>query len=180
MSLAEHDRVDTAPAEEPVAPGPSSRLEELRAAFAKPLVDKRLWKRLPCEAAGGALVAEYRVLKSEEANDALSKADATLTVAQDTLIASLVKLHAHDPGDERADARGLVPLHEWLGLSDGGPLGFDHRLCDAFGLPKADARDVLLRLFDGNELALITQFGEVGEWSVDTTQESYQDFSAGS
>jgi hypothetical protein len=175
VSVAEDERTDTAAGVDQVP----SRLEELRAAFAKPLVEKRLFKRLPCEAAGGKLVAEYRVLKAGEVNETLDGTQ-VVGVASDTLIAALVMLHAHDPKDERADARGLVALHDWLGLSDGGSLGFDHRLADAFGLPKDESRAILLRLFDGNEIALITQCGELGDWTADTTQERYQDFSQGS
>lgn len=156
-----------------------SRLDEIRAEFAKPLITKRLYKRLPCDAMKNRLAAEYKLLTVAEV-DALDDLGDTISGASDGLIAALVGLHAHDPNDVRADKRGLVPLHIWLGIPDAGVLLLDKRLTDALGLPFGTSREILLRLFDGNELALKWQSGELGGWSTDTTAEHFQDFTTGS
>lgn len=154
-----------------------SLLDELRGAFAAPLIDARLYKRLP--ARGQGLVAEYRVMELDEALGALDKPE-NLAQAQDVLVQALQQIMIHRPGHDDADERGLVPLHVAINRADLGPLKFDHRLCDVLGMPATDARDIVLALFDGNQIALAAQATALGEWSEDTRQEHLQDFGPGS
>lgn len=159
---------------------PRSLLDELRQDFAQATDEERLFKRLPTKRAKGRIAVEYRLLKFDEAGVLSSPGTVDFDAVQDTLIKATVQLHWYDPADERADAHGLVPLHVALGIETVGPLQYDKRLTDALGIDFGTAREILLGLFDGNELALSRQYGELGAWSTDTTQEHYQDFVAGS
>lgn len=160
----------------------TSRLEALRAEFQKPQTVHRLYKRLPCERAGGNLAAEYRLLTMAEVNEAITGDDVDLPTAAKLLGTALVQLHYHAPEDSRADPRGLVPLHIYLEQEPLGPLGFDKRLVDLLELPVDDHRSVTIQLllFDDNELALGAQSGELSGWSSDTANTAYQDFTTGS
>lgn len=154
-----------------------SLLDDLRASFAAPMQTALLYKRLP--ARGRPLVAEYGLMALDDVMGALDGPE-SLAQAQDLLIAALQQVCLHAPDDERADERGLVPLHVAVGREDLGPLKFDHRLCDVLGMPPRAAREIVLDLFDGNEIALAAQATALGEWSEDTRQEHLQDFAPGS
>lgn len=160
---------------------PRSRLDELRAAFAQELDEPRLFKRFPTRRnLPVSLAGEFRLLKLDEAGDALEQGGPADT-AKRILSNAIVCIHAHDPSDDRADGRGMVPLHIWAGVQELGPLQFDKRLTDVLGLPPAGtAGGTLMLLFDDNELSMAELAGALAEWSTDTTNEAYQDFTEGS
>lgn len=158
--------------------GNRSRLDQLKAAFAERTEEKRLYKRLP-KPSSVPLVAEYRVLPSKDAQDALRR-DSELEANEDLLIRALVSLHVHDPAHPAADKRGLVELQRWLEIDAGGPLRFDRRFTDLVGIDPGTAREVCLAVFDGNEIALGAQAAQVMAWMTDTTAEALQDFTTGS
>ena len=162
----------TDPAEVP------SPLDELRTEFAEEVKEKRLWKRLP--ARKERLAAEYQPLPLKDARRAIEQQSDPMVIAS-----SLVNVCIYDPDhplvmqadprDERAQ-RGLVLLGAWAQKPDLDPLGFDARLCGLLGVPTGSATDILLMLFEGNDLALAAHAAELGEWSVRTSREELQDF----
>lgn len=147
----------------------SSVMDELQQEFAQEAEKPRLFKRLP--ARSGRLVAEYRPVKKKQAVKAVEKDSDTML-----LNLALVDLHVEAPDDERADERGLVKLTVLSGQPELGTLGFDHRLCEILGLKKGSVHDIVMQLFEGNDLALAVQVGEIGEWTADTKKKAYQDF----
>jgi hypothetical protein len=154
-----------------------SPLEELRAEFAKPLEDPRLYKRLP--AAGGKLVAVYQVVDNDTAEKAV---DGKSKLAQDAdlLTNALVEIRVHAPGHENADERETVEFGAWAGEDYGGPLKFDERLAKAIGIEPGSTHDICLRLFEGNQIALGAQAMHLGAWMTNTREEQLQDFTKGS
>lgn len=162
----------------------SSALDELRAAFAKRVENPRLLKRLPAPTGtpfAGKLVAEYRVLDTKETKEVFQAEDDRDNNI-DALIQALVAIRVHDPKHPNADDRGTVDLTEWAGVDLGGPLRFDKRLLSALGLhlEEPTARNIVMRMFEGNELAMGAQAAQVMAWMTDTTEETLQDFAPGS
>jgi hypothetical protein len=155
----------------------NSPLDELKAEYAAPKKPPRLFKRLP--AGSGKSVAEYCVLKNAAMEESL-KADEKLAQDCDLLVGALVAIHRHDPDHPAADERGLVELGAWAGEDLGGPLRFDQRLCTALGLEPGTAREICLRMFDDNEIALGAQAAVLAAWMTDTGEQALQDFTEGS
>ena len=150
-----------------------SALDELRAEFAKEAEERSLFKRLP--ARNERLVAEYKTLPLADAKKAIeNESDPTM------LIASLKGIYIHDAAHASANDRGLVPLGLWSEKPQLDPLGFDKRLTDLIGIPYGSATQIVLFLFEDNDLALAAQSGELGEWSIKTKREDLQDFAIGS
>jgi hypothetical protein len=158
---------------EPVADTVPSVLDELREEFAQEAEDPRLYKILP--ARKERLVAEYRRLSVEHAKRAVMDDDDPTI-----LIESVTGIFIKDKEHEKANKRGLVPFGAWTGNPDLDPLGFDKRLCDLLQIPDGPALSILMFLFEGNDLALGAQAGELAEWSIKTKVEAYQDFGIGS
>jgi len=154
-----------------------SPLDELRAEFAKEAEKPRLFQRFP--ARSGRLAGEYAPLSK---NAALRATEGAQDAAADAgiLASSLRCILIHDPAHGSADGRGLVPFGAWSGQPDLDPLGFDHRLAELIGIPPGDTTSVVLALFEGNDLALANHAGAIGAWSVNTRDQSYQDFTQGS
>ena len=160
----------------------TSPLEALQAEFAEEVVVRRLFKRLP--ARNERLVAEYKPLPLKDAKRAIqNNSDPTM------LVASLLDICVHAPEhpslaeaapDDMRAQRGLVPLSVLIGKPELGTLGFDKRLTDILKIKFGSAVEIALTLFEDNDLALATQAGELGEWSVKTKREDIQDFALGS
>ena len=150
-----------------------SFLDHLRAEFAKPVEKKSLFKRLP--ARDESLVAEYKPLSLDDAKKAMEKESDPMM-----LISSLRGIWAVDPGNPAANDLGLVPLGAACGKPDLDPLGFDRRLTDLIGIEFGTASEILLTLFEGNDLAIGVQAAELGEWSAKTKRADLQDFKPGS
>lgn len=170
--------IDTQAPIEPSGPGDGkSPLDELRSEFAVEAVKRRLYKRLP--ARGGRLAAEYKAppLKASK------KAQAEDNDA-DILVAGLERILIHAPRHADALSRGhgagLVPLGAWAAQPELDPLRFDNRLADLLGIPKGTAREIVLALFEGNDLALGIQAGELGSWAGEGYDGALQDFGEGS
>lgn len=168
------------PDEAPAALAVPSKLDDLRAAFQERITDPRLYKKLP--AAGGRLVAEYRVLTTAETEEIFGGQAETRDQNADSLIRALVSIRLHEPDHQDADERGTVDLAGWAGVDLGGPLRFDKRLLDTLTIDLEDtsARSICLRMFNGNEIAMAAQSTQLGAWMTDTTTETLQDFALGS
>lgn len=159
-------------AEAPAEKMPSA-LDELRAEFAKEAEEPRLFKQLP--ARGERLVAQYKPLPLETAKKAIEQeSDPTM------LIESLIGIFIRDKNHVSANERCLVPLGLWSGQPQLDPLRLDKRLTDLIGIPFGSATQILMALFENNDLALSAQAAELGEWSVKTKSERLQDFAIGS
>lgn len=144
-------------------------LDELKAEFAETLKPSRLFKKFP--ARSGRLVAEYQTVTKDDIRTAVQASD-----DEYVLDACLLRILITDPENPLADKNGLVPLGAWAKKPELDPLTFDHRFCDLIGIPKGTPAQIALALFDGNDLMLAEQAGEVAAWSVDVLNESYQDF----
>jgi hypothetical protein len=150
-----------------------SVLDELQEEFAQEAEDPRLYKVLP--ARKERLIAEYRRLTLDKAKQAIAEeSDPSM------LIETVTGIFIKDKTHEKANKRGLVPLGAATGNPELDPLGFDKRLCNLLKIPVGTAVDVLLFLFEGNDLALSAQAAELGQWSIKTKAEAYQDFENGS
>lgn len=159
-------------------PVPVTPLDEIRAEIGAEVEVKRLFKRFP--RGQRRLAGEYRPCRKQEVREAVAAQNDEYLMGE-----SLVRVLIHDP--DRADPatpegeRGLVPLGAWVGKPELDPLRFDNRLCDVLGLPPTgDPRKIALELFEGNDLQLAEQAGEIAGWSLDTYDQSYQDFSTAS
>ncbi|MFZ1927396.1 MAG: hypothetical protein WAU42_14810 [Solirubrobacteraceae bacterium] len=153
-------------------------LEELQAEFAEEERKPRLFKRFP--ARKGRLAGEYKPLQLKAAKEAQKK-----DRDDDILIASLSRIMIHAPEHSAAilegqPGEGLVSLGVWAGQPDLDPLRFDNRLAELLGIPRGTARQIALSLFEGNDLALGIQAGELGTWSGEGYDKALQDFGAGS
>jgi hypothetical protein len=167
----------TAGTDQSDAPQPLTPLQELKAEFAKAAKNPRLFKRLP--AREGRLAAEYAPPPGKDA-----QAAAENDKWADMLVASLKGILVHDPEHEAAIPRGepgegLVPLGIWADQPDLDPLGFDNRLMDLLELPHGNATQVVMSMFEGNEVALAAQANEVGAWAANTSRQDLQDFGRG-
>lgn len=149
-----------------------SPLDELRGEFAEEVQKRFLFKRLP--ARNERLVAEYKPLALDDAKKAIEKeSDPSM------LVSSLKGIHIHAEDHPQANERGLVPLGAYCEKPQLDPLGFDHRLAELLGITKGSSVQIAMALFEGNDLALAAQAGELGEWSVKTKREDLQDFAIG-
>jgi hypothetical protein len=153
-------------------------LDEIRAEFARIIETPRLFKRFP--RGSGRVAAEYRPSRKKEVREAAAAENDEYLMSE-----SLVRVLIHDP--DRADPstpegeRGLVPLGTWVGKPELDPLRFDNRLAEVLGLPQSgDPRKISLELFEGNDLQLAEQAGEIAQWSLDTHSTAYQDFTVAS
>lgn len=158
-------------AEQPVAATP---LDEIRAEFAQVIEEPRLFKRYP--RGTGRLAGEYRPSKKKEVREAAAAENDEYLLAE-----CLVRVLRYDP--DRADRStpegkvGLVPLGAYVGKPELDPLRFDNRLAEVLGLTQSgDPKRISLELFEGNDLQLAEQAGEVAQWSLDTHNKAYQDF----
>lgn len=156
----------------------TSPLDELRAEFAVEAEKPRLFKRFP--ARKGRLAAEYKPLPLKAAKEAQKK-----DRDDDILIASVLRMMIHAPEHPNAisegqPGEGLVPLGQWAGHPELDSLKFDNRLAELLGIPKGTARQIVLALFEGNDLALGVQAGELGTWSGEGYDRELQDFGQGS
>lgn len=166
------------PVEPSAASAQPSPLDELRAEFAQEAAKPRLYKRLP--ARSGRLAAEYKAPSLK----ASKKAQADDSDA-DILIAGLERIFIYAPEHpdaipEGKDGAGLVPLGTWAGRPDLDPLKFDNRLAELLGIEQGSARQIVLALFEGNDLALGIQAGELGTWAGEGYDKALQDFGGGS
>lgn len=144
-------------------------LQELQAEFAEQVEIPRLYKRLP--ARGGRLAAEYK-----PAGKKVTRVAADTENDEYFLSETVIQVLIEDKDHAEADERGLVPLQVWAEQPQLGPLQFDNRLAELLGIPPGPPADILLALFEGNDLALATQAGEVAQWSLDVHDQAYQDF----
>lgn len=152
----------------PQGEGPSA-LDELRAAFAAKVAEPRLFKRFPAN--GGRLAGEFKPATKKEVREAAATENDEYLLSE-----ALVRVHIEDETNPEANEYGLVPLEVWAKRPELGPLRFDNRLADLLGIPHGSPAEIELALFEGNDLALATQAGEVAQWSLDTHNETYQDF----
>lgn len=168
------DAATAGPATPPAAEGPPvdaapSPLDELRGEYAQTVQKKRLFKRLPSR--NERLAAEYKPLPLADAKKAIeNESDPSM------LVSALKGIWIFDEAHELANERGLVPLGAWAGKPQLDPLGFDKRLTDLIEIKFGTAAEIALTLFEGNDLALAAQAGELGEWSVKTKRIDLQDF----
>jgi hypothetical protein len=153
-------------------------LDEIRAEFAQVIETPRLFKRFP--RGTGRLAAEYRPSRKKEVREAAAAENDEYLLAE-----CLVRILRHDP--EHADPStpegkvGLVPLGAYVGRPELDPLRFDNRLAEVLGLEQSgDPKRISLELFEGNDLQLAEQAGEVAQWSLDTHDTAFQDFTAAS
>jgi hypothetical protein len=148
---------------------PGTPLDGLRKEFAKKLEPKRLKKRFPFP--DGKLVGEYRLAPKGDVRSAAETQNDEFLLAQ-----CLVGILVEDADHALAGADGLVPLGAWSGKTELDPLRFDNRLAEVLGFPPGPPDQIALRLFEGNDLVLAQQVGEIAEWSLDSTNEAYADF----
>jgi hypothetical protein len=153
-------------------------LDEIRAEIAKEVEVKRLFKRFP--RGQRRLAAEYRPARKREVREAAAAENDEYLMGE-CLVRILIEDKARADASTPEGAVGLVPLGEWVGRPDLDPLRFDNRLAEVLGLEQSgDPRKIALELFEGNDLQLAEQAGEIAAWSLDTTDKTYQDFSAAS
>lgn len=157
---------------------PTTPLDEIRAEFAQVVEAPRLFKRFP--RGTGRLAGEFRPSRKKEVREAAATENDEYILSE-----CLVRILRHDTA--RADAStpegklGLVPLGEWVNRPEMDPLRLDNRLAEVLGIPQTgDPRKIALELFEGNDLQLADLAGEIMQWSLDTHEQKYQDFSAAS
>jgi len=144
-------------------------IEELQDEFAHEATKPRIAKRFP--ARGGKLVGLHKPMKKKHAEQAVEKDSDSMALNY-----TLVDIFVDAPESELADDRGLVKLSVAAGQPELGTLGFDHRLCELVGLRKGSVHEIVMQLFEGNDLALAVQVGEIGQWTADTKKVAYDDF----
>lgn len=105
--------------------------------------------------------------------------DQALYSAIDTLILACDEILVRLPKGERENGTfgsGLRPLGE-----PGRPVRFDYQLCDGMGWERMKARDIVVKLFDGEEgkYAILDMAQEVSAWIKSTGDEASTDFARG-
>lgn len=105
--------------------------------------------------------------------------DQALYSAIDTLILACDEILVRVPAGERDTGtfgNGLRPLGE-----PGRPVRFDYQLCEGMGWERMRARDIVIKLFDGEEgkYAILDMAQEVSAWIKSTGSEAGTDFASG-
>jgi hypothetical protein len=164
MGETEHDLPVEAADEGPASsPAGSSMMDQLRRKH-KELADaKTIDMSIP--GYDGALVARYRLLdmkkelgpiQTKVQHEFKTLPEVMLYTSIDSLIVACEGFFYFDGVDKR-------PLEE--GIGDGlGPVKYDERLATFLGIQTESARNTVLQVFGGNEIAITEHYRKIAMW----------------
>ena len=122
----------------------------------------------------GELVCRYRLMEASELEKIARKAAKlprerrNLAVTMDSLSASCIEFETVD--HRNGGAAGT------LAENGGDPIRYDDRLAEALGYTAKSAREAVLGLFGGNEIAVLTHGAQLARWWSDASEDVDEDF----